>query len=34
MEELHRSSCSEYSPSIDSEAEGFEISSKLYKYWK
>ncbi|KAJ8394824.1 hypothetical protein AAFF_G00041790 [Aldrovandia affinis] len=31
MEELHRSSCSEYSPSIDSEAEGFEISSKLYK---
>ncbi|OCT83216.1 protein bassoon [Xenopus laevis] len=32
MEELHRSSCSEYSPSIDSEAEGFElIGSKLYK---
>ncbi|KAG9470981.1 hypothetical protein GDO78_016159 [Eleutherodactylus coqui] len=32
MEELHRSSCSEYSPSIDSEAEGFEmIASKLYK---
>ncbi|XP_046726342.1 protein bassoon [Silurus meridionalis] len=31
MEELHRSSCSEYSPSIDSEAEGFEMSSKLYK---
>ncbi|XP_043932350.1 protein bassoon [Protopterus annectens] len=32
MEELHRSSCSEYSPSIDSEAEGFDIiSSKLYK---
>ncbi|KAJ8257528.1 hypothetical protein GJAV_G00186560 [Gymnothorax javanicus] len=31
MEELHRSSCSEYSPSIDSEADGFEISSKLYK---
>ncbi|XP_037388101.1 protein bassoon isoform X1 [Pygocentrus nattereri] len=31
MEELHRSSCSEYSPSMDSEAEGFEISSKLYK---
>ncbi|XP_075117766.1 protein bassoon [Leptodactylus fuscus] len=32
MEELHRSSCSEYSPSIDSEAEGFEmITSKLYK---
>uniref|UniRef100_A0A3B3RL62 Bassoon presynaptic cytomatrix protein n=1 Tax=Paramormyrops kingsleyae TaxID=1676925 RepID=A0A3B3RL62_9TELE len=25
MEELHRSSCSEYSPSIDSEAEGFEM---------
>lgn len=31
MEELHRSSCSEYSPSIDSEAEGYEVSSKLYK---
>ncbi|KAI4887301.1 hypothetical protein NFI96_024971 [Prochilodus magdalenae] len=31
MEELHRSSCSEYSPSMDSEAEGFEMSSKLYK---
>uniref|UniRef100_A0A5F8HJT4 Bassoon presynaptic cytomatrix protein n=1 Tax=Monodelphis domestica TaxID=13616 RepID=A0A5F8HJT4_MONDO len=34
MEELHRSSCSEYSPSpsLDSEAEGFEIgTSKLYK---
>ncbi|KAJ8400165.1 hypothetical protein AAFF_G00398590 [Aldrovandia affinis] len=32
MEELHRSSCSEYSPSIDSEAEGFEMmASKLYK---
>uniref|UniRef100_A0A8C2WK07 Bassoon presynaptic cytomatrix protein n=1 Tax=Cyclopterus lumpus TaxID=8103 RepID=A0A8C2WK07_CYCLU len=32
MEELHRSSCSEYSPSIDSEAEGFEmIGGKLYK---
>nr|XP_057921434.1 protein bassoon isoform X3 [Doryrhamphus excisus] len=32
MEELHRSSCSEYSPSIDSEAEGFEIiAGKLYK---
>ncbi|XP_072845940.2 protein bassoon isoform X1 [Pogona vitticeps] len=32
MEELHRSSCSEYSPSVDSEAEGFDvISSKLYK---
>ncbi|KAI5607131.1 protein bassoon [Silurus asotus] len=31
MEELHRSSCSEYSPSIDSEAEGFEVGSKLYK---
>nr|XP_032648185.1 protein bassoon [Chelonoidis abingdonii] len=32
MEELHRSSCSEYSPSIDSEAEGFDvIASKLYK---
>ncbi|KAI1890316.1 hypothetical protein AGOR_G00152480 [Albula goreensis] len=32
MEELHRSSCSEYSPSIDSEAEGFEMmGSKLYK---
>ncbi|XP_072507080.1 protein bassoon [Notamacropus eugenii] len=34
MEELHRSSCSEYSPSpsLDSEAEGFEIGpSKLYK---
>ncbi|XP_072419208.1 protein piccolo isoform X3 [Chiloscyllium punctatum] len=25
MEELHRSSCSEYSPSIESEPEGFEI---------
>ncbi|KAG5835916.1 hypothetical protein ANANG_G00249080 [Anguilla anguilla] len=32
MEELHRSSCSEYSPSVDSEAEGFEMmASKLYK---
>uniref|UniRef100_A0A8C9TBW2 Bassoon presynaptic cytomatrix protein n=1 Tax=Scleropages formosus TaxID=113540 RepID=A0A8C9TBW2_SCLFO len=32
MEELHRSSCSEYSPSIDSEAEGFEImASQPYK---
>ncbi|XP_027022884.2 protein bassoon isoform X3 [Tachysurus fulvidraco] len=31
MEELHRSSCSEYSPSVDSETEGFEMSSKLYK---
>ncbi|XP_016354391.1 protein bassoon-like isoform X4 [Sinocyclocheilus anshuiensis] len=31
MEELHRSSCSEYSPSADSDAEGYEISSKLYK---
>uniref|UniRef100_A0A3B4BZX8 Bassoon (presynaptic cytomatrix protein) b n=1 Tax=Pygocentrus nattereri TaxID=42514 RepID=A0A3B4BZX8_PYGNA len=31
MEELHRSSCSEYSPSVDSEAEGYEMSSKLYK---
>ncbi|XP_067443340.1 protein bassoon [Thunnus thynnus] len=32
MEELHRSSCSEYSPSMDSEAEGFEmIGGKLYK---
>ncbi|XP_060096030.1 protein bassoon isoform X3 [Heteronotia binoei] len=32
MEELHRSSCSEYSPSVDSEAEGFDvIASKLYK---
>ncbi|XP_043831244.1 protein bassoon [Dromiciops gliroides] len=34
MEELHRSSCSEYSPSpsLDSEAEGFEMgTSKLYK---
>ena len=32
MEELHRSSCSEYSPSVDSEAEGFEmIGGKLYK---
>lgn len=34
MEELHRSSCSEFSPSISpnlSEAERFEISSKLYK---
>lgn len=32
MEELHRSSCSEYSPSMDSEAEGFEmIGVKLYK---
>ncbi|XP_035376321.1 protein bassoon isoform X2 [Electrophorus electricus] len=29
MEELQRSSCSEYSPSMDSEAEGFEMSSKL-----
>ncbi|PKU35797.1 protein bassoon [Limosa lapponica baueri] len=27
MEELHRSSCSEYSPSIDSEAESFEDAS-------
>ncbi|XP_048067066.1 protein bassoon isoform X2 [Megalobrama amblycephala] len=31
MEELHRSSCSEYSPSADSDGEGFDISSKLYK---
>ncbi len=31
MEELHRSSCSEYSPSADSDAEGYEMSSKLYK---
>ncbi|XP_056096429.1 protein bassoon isoform X2 [Rhinichthys klamathensis goyatoka] len=31
MEELHRSSCSEYSPSADSDGEGYEISSKLYK---
>ncbi|XP_019403062.1 PREDICTED: protein bassoon [Crocodylus porosus] len=32
MEELHRSSCSEYSPSVDSDAEGFDvIASKLYK---
>ncbi|XP_062842846.1 protein bassoon isoform X2 [Trichomycterus rosablanca] len=31
MEELHRSSCSEYSPTVDSEAEGFEVGSKLYK---
>ncbi|XP_061688603.1 protein bassoon isoform X1 [Syngnathoides biaculeatus] len=32
MEELHRSSCSEYSPTIDSEAEGFDIvAGKLYK---
>ncbi|KAK1901807.1 Protein bassoon, partial [Dissostichus eleginoides] len=32
MEELHRSSCSEYSPSMDSEAEGYEmIGGKLYK---
>ncbi|KAK3536359.1 hypothetical protein QTP86_007709 [Hemibagrus guttatus] len=31
MEELHRSSCSEYSPSMDSEAEGFEVGSKLYR---
>ncbi|NWY05470.1 BSN protein, partial [Nothoprocta ornata] len=32
MEELHRSSCSEYSPSIDSEAESFDaMASKLYK---
>ncbi|XP_075288989.1 protein bassoon isoform X1 [Opisthocomus hoazin] len=32
MEELHRSSCSEYSPSIDSEAESFDaVASKLYK---
>lgn len=31
MEELHRSSCSEYSPSADSDTEGYEISSKLYK---
>ncbi|KAG7244602.1 hypothetical protein INR49_029621 [Caranx melampygus] len=28
MEELHRSSCSEYSPSMDSEAEGFEMIEK------
>ncbi|XP_017290945.1 protein bassoon isoform X2 [Kryptolebias marmoratus] len=35
MEELHRSSCSEYSPSMDSEAEGFEmIGGKLYKSGK
>ncbi|XP_067268991.1 protein bassoon isoform X2 [Pseudorasbora parva] len=31
MEELHRSSCSEYSPSADSDGEGYEMSSKLYK---
>ncbi|XP_073508423.1 protein piccolo isoform X2 [Phyllobates terribilis] len=38
MEELHRSSCSEYSPSIESEPEGFEINpekilevQKVYK---
>lgn len=32
MEELHRSSCSEYSPSMESEVEGFEmIGGKLYK---
>ncbi|NXP20599.1 PCLO protein, partial [Scytalopus superciliaris] len=38
MEELHRSSCSEYSPSIESDPEGFEISpekiievQKVYK---
>ena len=32
MEELHRSSCSEYSPSMDSEAEGFEVGgTKIYK---
>ncbi|XP_059844467.1 protein piccolo [Hypanus sabinus] len=38
MEELHRSSCSEYSPSNESESEGFEISpekilevQKVYK---
>ncbi|NXJ81846.1 PCLO protein, partial [Trogon melanurus] len=38
MEELHRSSCSEYSPSIESDLEGFEISpekiievQKVYK---
>uniref|UniRef100_S4RPS7 Zinc finger piccolo-type domain-containing protein n=1 Tax=Petromyzon marinus TaxID=7757 RepID=S4RPS7_PETMA len=32
MEELHRSSCSEYSPSIESEPEGFEVyTEKLYK---
>uniref|UniRef100_A0A672R8X7 Bassoon presynaptic cytomatrix protein n=1 Tax=Sinocyclocheilus grahami TaxID=75366 RepID=A0A672R8X7_SINGR len=31
MEELHRSSCSEYSPSADSDAEGYDISPKLYK---
>ncbi|XP_051758404.1 protein bassoon isoform X5 [Ctenopharyngodon idella] len=31
MEELHRSSCSEYSPSADSDGEGYDISSKLYK---
>ncbi|KAM6413717.1 protein bassoon [Rhynochetos jubatus] len=32
MEELHRSSCSEYSPSVDSEAESFDVvASKLYK---
>lgn len=32
MEELHRSSCSEYSPSMDSEVEGFDlIGGKLYK---
>ncbi|XP_051964065.1 protein bassoon [Xyrauchen texanus] len=31
MEELHRSSCSEYSPSADSDCEGYEMSSKLYK---
>ncbi|XP_016354918.1 protein bassoon isoform X3 [Sinocyclocheilus anshuiensis] len=31
MEELHRSSYSEYSPSADSDAEGYDISPKLYK---
>ncbi|KAA0713553.1 Protein bassoon [Triplophysa tibetana] len=31
MEELHRSSCSEYSPSADSDGEGYEMPSKLYK---
>ncbi|XP_043944291.1 protein piccolo isoform X2 [Protopterus annectens] len=31
MEELHRSSCSEYSPSIESEPEGFEISPDKIK---
>ncbi|XP_028820781.1 protein bassoon isoform X2 [Denticeps clupeoides] len=35
MEELHRSSCSEYSPSMDSEAEGFEVGgTKISKSGK